>query len=213
MRPNPQKTADMFAFTKEILNVKFHFLSHDFACIQFKPLLCSLMRFAIKEFFSKCNQIRIWSHLLKKSLMENFIFCVVTLKFSVKYFTRKCEQILNCIKSYFTLSVFYQLKVSITAMQNPFNLFAMHRCVKSVRVRSFSGPYFPVFGLNTDCARVSFLIKHSLYSVRMRENTDKKNFEYGHFSRNANQLTALYVVTILIFNRLRFTPTLYYRFR
>ena len=36
------------------------------------------MRFSIKDFFSKCDQIRrkpqIWSHLLKKSLMKNFIF-------------------------------------------------------------------------------------------------------------------------------------------
>ena len=36
------------------------------------------MKFTIKEFFSKCDQIRsflrISSHLLKKSLMENFIF-------------------------------------------------------------------------------------------------------------------------------------------
>ena len=34
--------------------------------------------FSIKYFFSKCDQIlsflRIWLHLLKKSLMENFIF-------------------------------------------------------------------------------------------------------------------------------------------
>ena len=39
------------------------------------------MKFSIKDFFSKCNQIRsflrIWSHLLKKSLMENFIFSAV----------------------------------------------------------------------------------------------------------------------------------------
>ena len=39
------------------------------------------MKFPIKEFFSKCDEIRsfqqIWSHLLKKSLMENFIFCAV----------------------------------------------------------------------------------------------------------------------------------------
>ena len=38
-------------------------------------------KFSIKDFFSKCDQIRsklqIWSHLLKKSLMENFIFCAV----------------------------------------------------------------------------------------------------------------------------------------
>ena len=37
-------------------------------------------KLSIKDFFSKCDQIRrklrIWSHLLKKSLMENFIFCV-----------------------------------------------------------------------------------------------------------------------------------------
>ena len=36
------------------------------------------MKFSIKYFFSKCDQVRsfqrIWSNLLKKSLMENFIF-------------------------------------------------------------------------------------------------------------------------------------------
>ena len=39
------------------------------------------MKFSIKDFFSKCNQIRknlrIWPHLTKKSLMKNFIFCAV----------------------------------------------------------------------------------------------------------------------------------------
>ena len=60
------------------------------------------MKFSIKAFFNKCDQIRkmfrhnqtirrlladgvwvcltsllIWSHLLKKSLMENFIFCAL----------------------------------------------------------------------------------------------------------------------------------------
>ena len=36
------------------------------------------MKFSIKDFFSKCDQIRsflwIWSHLLKKSLMENIFW-------------------------------------------------------------------------------------------------------------------------------------------
>ena len=35
-------------------------------------------------------------------------------------------------------------------------------CVKSVRIRSYSGPFFPTFGLNTD----------------------QINSEYGHFSRS-----------------------------
>ena len=43
------------------------------------------MKFCIKGFSSKFDQIRgrlqIWSHLLKKSLMENFVFCVVVCAF------------------------------------------------------------------------------------------------------------------------------------
>ena len=43
------------------------------------------MKFSIKDFFSKCDQIRsflrIWSHLLKKSIMENFIFFAVLVVF------------------------------------------------------------------------------------------------------------------------------------
>ena len=39
------------------------------------------MKSSITDFFSKCDQIRrnlrIWSHLLKKSEVENFIFCAV----------------------------------------------------------------------------------------------------------------------------------------
>ena len=54
------------------------------------------MKFSITDFFSKCDQIRsflrIWSHLLKKSVMENFIFCAVSSakdKLPLKYFIRK----------------------------------------------------------------------------------------------------------------------------
>ena len=39
------------------------------------------MKFSIKDFFGNCDRIRrklqIWSHLPKKSLMENFILCAV----------------------------------------------------------------------------------------------------------------------------------------
>ena len=39
------------------------------------------IKLSVKNFFWKCDQIRsflrIWSHLLKKSLMKNFIFCAV----------------------------------------------------------------------------------------------------------------------------------------
>ena len=39
------------------------------------------VKFSIEEFFSKCDQIhrnlRIWSHLLRKSLTEHLSFCTV----------------------------------------------------------------------------------------------------------------------------------------
>ena len=43
------------------------------------------MKFSIKDFFSKFDQIRrklrIWSYLLNKSLIENFIVCIVLVYF------------------------------------------------------------------------------------------------------------------------------------
>ena len=50
------------------------------------------MKFSIKDSFSKCNQIRnflrIWSHLLKKSFMGNFIFSAVVARVSV---SKNCD--------------------------------------------------------------------------------------------------------------------------
>ena len=41
------------------------------------------MKFSVKDFLSKCDQIRrklrIWSHSLKKALMKNSIFCAVNI--------------------------------------------------------------------------------------------------------------------------------------
>ena len=52
-------------------------------------LTAKKMKFSIKEFFSKCDQIRsflrIWSHLLNKFLMENVIFCTVLSILSVDF--------------------------------------------------------------------------------------------------------------------------------
>ena len=50
-------------------------------------LTAQKMKFSIKDFFSKCDQIRsllrIWSHLLKKSLTENFISCAISVWYSL----------------------------------------------------------------------------------------------------------------------------------
>ena len=47
------------------------------------------MKFSSKDFFSKCDQIRFFlqisSHLLKKPLIENFIFCAVLKLFYITF--------------------------------------------------------------------------------------------------------------------------------
>ena len=52
------------------------------------------MKFSVKDFFSKCEQIhrKLWicSHLVKKSLSENFTFCAMT---------RGVSPLCSCIQS------------------------------------------------------------------------------------------------------------------
>ena len=52
------------------------------------------MKFSIEVFLSIRDQIRsfrpIWSHLLKKSLMENFIFCLVLTAKNRQLFSQVC---------------------------------------------------------------------------------------------------------------------------
>ena len=69
--------------------------------------------------------------------------------------------------------------VSCTNTYHDVTDLANHHCVKSARIRSYSVLYFSVYGLNTE----KYLI--SPYSVRMLENTDQNNSEYGHFLRSA----------------------------
>ena len=52
--------------------------------------------------------------------------------------------------------------------------------VKSVRIRSYSGQYFLSFGLNTRIINFS-------HSIRMWENVNQNNSEYGHFSCSVGQ--------------------------
>ena len=56
-------------------------MSPSSLCTTSSTCTAQKMKFSSKDFFSKCDQIRsflrIWSHLLNKSLMENFIFCAM----------------------------------------------------------------------------------------------------------------------------------------
>ena len=73
------------------------------------------IKLSITDFFSKCDQIRsllqIWSHLLKKSVMENFIFCAVN---------EQTEEELT--KMAFNFSIKLITSENINGQLNPINL-------------------------------------------------------------------------------------------
>ena len=50
--------------------------------------------------------------------------------------------------------------------------FMPSHCVKSVRIRRYSGPHFPTFGLNTERYPVSLRIQAECGKVRTRITTD-----------------------------------------
>ena len=49
-------------------------------------------------------------------------------------------------------------------------------CVKSVRIRSYSGPHFPAFGLNTERYFVSVRIQSGCGKIRTRITPNTNNF-------------------------------------
>ena len=82
--------------------------------------------FPIKDFFSKCDQIhsflRICSHLLKKSLIENFICCAVR---------STSKQIITSQKKktnfYQNISIFYEHQYSMDYLKYTNNLKNPHQ--------------------------------------------------------------------------------------
>ena len=66
-------------------------------------------------------------------------------------------------------------------------------CVKSVRVRSFSGPYFPTFELNTERYSVPLRIQSEFGKMRNRKIPNTETF-HAVFEFNKNILkTFLYI--------------------
>ena len=54
-------------------------------------------------------------------------------------------------------------------------------CVKHVCIRSYSGPYFPAFELNTEIYSVNLRIQSECWKIRTR-----KNSVFGYFSHSAS---------------------------
>ena len=71
-------------------------------------------------------------------------------------------------------------------------------CVKSVRIRRFSGPYFPAFGLNTKRYGVSLRIQLKCGKIRTRRTLNTNTFHavsktelFANISNGSQPLTTL----------------------
>ena len=118
-------------------------------CLKCFSIDCTKMKFSIKDFFSKCEQIniflRIWSHLLNKSLMENFIFCAVLEPLPIKIrkkelaiSVKKVEQILFYfifLFIYSFISFFLQNKIHKKTKTNTEYLIKIHMVLISSEMR------------------------------------------------------------------------------
>ena len=93
------------------------------------------IKFSIKDFFSKCDQIhrklRIWSHLLKKSLTENCIFCAMYMYFFSFRYMFDADTLLVCkqcweeiVRSFSVKKVF----LKILQIWTPVQVFSCETC-------------------------------------------------------------------------------------
>ena len=114
-----------------------------------------------------------------------------------------------------SLSIFLKLEIIIMEIVYvPINLFAsvfffflqIERInfliiSKSVRIRSFSGPYFPAFGLNTERYSLSLRIQSECGKIRTTktpntvqfQNSSYKKTKHAKFSEKLTFLTPYYV--------------------
>ena len=69
------------------------------------------------------------------------------------------------------------MKVERHDQENCLNLpLTDTHCVKSVRIRSYSGPHFPAFGLNTERYSVSLRIQSECGKIRTRITPNRDTF-------------------------------------
>ena len=81
-RTNSSTTIQTYSNPRSLQQLSWWFCNTWYFCFpKTNASIAQKMKFSIKDFFRKCDQIRrfLWicSHLLKKSLMENFIFRAV----------------------------------------------------------------------------------------------------------------------------------------
>ena len=68
------------------------------------------------------------------------------------------------------------LRIEVSEFQNLIKKFPSLHCVKSVCIRSYPGPPFPAFGLNTEIHSTSLRIQSECGKIRTRITPNRDTF-------------------------------------
>ena len=115
---------------------------------------CTKMKFSIMDFVSKCVQIRrklqIWSHLLKKSLMENLIFCAVGVFIALSNIQKEPPE-LFCKRRALKISRYLQKNTVFESILIKQLIFKIATLLKRDLTQAFSCEYSEIFkNINLD---------------------------------------------------------------
>ena len=84
-------------------------------------------------------------------------------------------------------------------------------CVESVQIRSFSGPYFPAFGLNTERYGASLCIQSKCGKIRTRKNSASEHFSCSDHKASFEQLLRIDNSISVYYKKLKWVTIELYR--
>ena len=140
------------------------------------------IKFSIKNFFSKCDQIRnfqqIWSHVLKKSLMESLNFCALRGVFRamsniyVKLFYKNNVHFKNLVKvsNYRQIVILmvtwcYYMNISWYFRSSPSEVFLMKGVLKIYSKFTGEHPYQSVISIKMQSNFIEITLQHGCSPV------------------------------------------------
>ena len=137
------------------------------------PILTYLMAIVVEySFKTMASSVRLECQLFKSYFSTKFGDISPCLHRVVTVFQKLCTITLEQPKfSVTAVNVSFYFQACVTLF-NHFCLIDYYYYVKSVHIRSYSGPHFPAFELNTERDM-----------AQMPENADQNNSEYGKFLR------------------------------
>ena len=156
---------------------------HDFRVLTVECLTAQKMKFSIKDFLTICDQIcsllRIWSHLLKKFLMENFIFCAVSTSLLTS-----CYDIRSSLTSILCLDnrakVSQRLQFLLQIMFNPFHAILKHNWIRNFVIKEIK-QFFNQVSMTINQSVKKLGQVYIIFATLLKYQLKKKNLRVFNF--------------------------------